>query len=41
MPEMSHAGEHHGNAVLIGGLDHFFVVGWILLLRVKAPPVGG
>jgi hypothetical protein len=25
MPEVPHAGEDHGDAVLVGGLDHFFV----------------
>src|SRR5438105_14176063 len=25
MPEMAHAGEHHGYAVVVGGLDYFFV----------------
>ena len=25
MPEMPHAGEHHGDAVVVGGLDHFVV----------------
>ena len=25
MPEMPHAGEHHGDAVIVGGLDHFIV----------------
>src|SRR5438046_7849859 len=25
MPEMAHAGEHHGYAVVVGGLDDFFV----------------
>jgi hypothetical protein len=25
MPEMPHAGQHHGDAVLIGGLDHLIV----------------
>src|SRR5260221_666602 len=25
MPEMPYPGKHHGDAVLVGGLDHFFV----------------
>jgi hypothetical protein len=25
MPEMSRAGEHHGDAVIVGGLDHLGV----------------
>ena len=25
MAEMAHAGEHHGNAVLIGSGNHFFI----------------